>query len=108
MGTKKGERFFKTDCITVKKIDGGEIIFYDRQTIYLYQDGARYGSVFTNWAAPRGAYATSWKKFRERLVRRKHLTVRNCYELALKYDIVAISAYTRVDLEGKKVRTIYG
>lgn len=106
MGKTKGERYFKADYITVKKIDGGEIIFYDRQSIYLYQDGLKYGTIFNNWNSPVGSYRNGWKKFRERLSRNKKLTVRQCYELALRYDVVALSSYDRLDLNGKKVRTI--
>lgn len=108
MGMKKGERFFKTDCITVKKIDGGEIIFYDRQTIYLYQEGARYGSLFTSWGAPKGSYRDGWKLFRQVLWQYKTLTPRKVYELALRYEVVGIVSYTPLNLNGKKVRTIYG
>ena len=106
MGKQKGERYFKTDCITVKKIDGGEIIFYDRQSIYLYPDGSNFGSIFNNWDSPKGSYMNGWKLFRQNLMRYKNLTVRKCYEMALKYDIIAISSYRRLDLSGKKVRII--
>jgi len=108
MGVRKGERYFKADYITIKKIDGGELIFYDRQSIYLYQDGIKYGTTFTNWDAPLGFYGAGWKKFRERLYRNKKLTVRRCYELALRYGVVAYSSYDKLDLTGKKVRKING
>ena len=106
MGKNKGERYFKSDYITVKKIDGGEIIFYDRQSIYLYQDGLKYGTIFNNWNNYLGAYGGGWKDFRKRLWQYKNLTVRRCYELALEFDVLAIVSYDRLDLDGKKVRTI--
>lgn len=108
MGKQKGERYFKSEYITIKKIEGGELIFYDRQSIYLYQDGLKYGTVFNNWDAPLGSYSSGWKKFRQNLMRSKKLTVRRCYELALRYDIVALSSYGKLDLTGKKVRIIDG
>lgn len=106
MGKTKGERYFKADCVTIKKIEDGEIIFYDSKSIYLYQDGYKIGSVFHNWYAPLGSYTNSWKPFRKYLWEYKTLTVRRCYELALKYGVVAMASYRRVDLSGKKVRII--
>ena len=108
MGKKKGERYFKSEYITIKKIEGGELIFYDRQSIYLFQDNFKYGTVFNNWDTPLGSYTSGWKEFRKRLWQYKKLTVRRCYELALEFDVIAIVSYGKLDLTGKKVRTKNG
>lgn len=108
MGVRKGERYFKADYITIKKIEGGELIFYDRQSIYLYQDGFQYGTIFNNWNNSLGSYGSGWKQFRKRLWQYKTLSVRRCYELALEFDILAFVSYDKLDLTGKKVRTKNG
>lgn len=98
---------FKADAILVRELPELTIIFYDRQSIYIYPKNQKFGSIFNLWFSHRGAYTEGWQDFRRRLMRKKHLTPTQCYELAIKYGVVGIGTDRRIDLTGKKVRIVY-
>lgn len=107
MGVYKDGNYFRADAILVRKLEHLTIIFYDSYTIYVYPDNGNIGSIFNRWDASRGSYVNGWKDFRRRLLRKKNLTVANCYEMAIKYGVVGNGTLRKLDLSGKKVRTIY-
>lgn len=94
---------FKAEAILVRELEELTIIFYDKESIYVYPKKEKWGTIFNRW----GVFQYGdWQDFRRRLMRKKHLDLRGCYELALKYEILAVSTARRLNLEGKKVRKI--
>ena len=77
----------RQEKIKIRKIDGLEIIFYDKKTIYVKH---RYGvSVYNRWLVQeRGFYKNKWARFRDEILRkRKNLTWGEINALAEKYEI---------------------
>lgn len=97
---------FKAEAIIVRKLPNLEIIFWDSQSIYVYDQSG--GHIFNRWFAKKGSYTEYWQDFRRKMLRNKFKCVREIYELSLKYDGVLV-AHTdrRLDLKGKKIKYLY-
>lgn len=80
---------YKSKCVWVREIEGGRVVFKDRETIWLINDeGANI--VFHRWWAPRGSYAP-WREFRRKLWRNKNLTADTCIFYAVKFGVTHFS-----------------
>lgn len=88
---------YRTDEIVVKEIeDGARIVFYDERKIYLFPKHGC-GTVFHRWGAPRGFYGTSWKIFRQRLMKKKKLSCATCRMIATEYDVPQLIVHKTID-----------
>lgn len=97
-------RFYAARVI-VREIDELQFIFWDKHSIYVECFKQRY--VFHRWYAPKGSY-NEWRKFRHLLLHRRHLTLRNVFELADKYGILSKCAVGRLQWKGKPVEIRFG
>lgn len=93
---------FKAEATIVRELGEITIIFYDSQSIYVF-DKTGHGVIFHRWFAPRGSYGTYWRDFRRRMLRRKNLTMVRCHEIAAEYDIQSVCATYRPKLDGRKI-----
>lgn len=68
--------------------DGSTIVFKSRETVIMIDNKTNYREIFHRWFVRDNFYFTNnWGPFLEALRRRKNLTKRDVYELALKYEI---------------------
>lgn len=103
MGARKGEKYYKADAVIIREINGIQIVFYDKETIYVR--GAR-GEwvIFHRWFAPRGFYNDNWRGFRKKMLYQKKIDLRHCYHLAFQHDIAIQMASQAPDLSKFKVQ----
>ncbi len=94
---------YRTDKITIKEIGNLQIIFWDKETIYLIdiKRGLRY--IFHRWFAPRASYS-DWNAFRSSLWSSKHTQIGWYFEQAATWEICFTTSRREVDLEGKEIR----
>lgn len=95
---------FRAEAVIVRKLPEVTIIFWDKESIYVYPIGGGGGTIFTRWADKKGSYSDYWHDFRVRMLQRKRLSFLQCYELAAEYDqILAIHTDRQLDLSKVKV-----
>lgn len=97
---------FRSEAIIVRDLEEMTLIFYDSSSIYLYPKRYRVGTIFHKWYVPRGFSKAHWSKFRKRLMYNKHLTIADCYNLALLHEIDSRATLRALDLTGKVVKNI--
>lgn len=82
---------WKAEAVIVRELPEITIVFLNSESIYAFpKDGGR-GSVFHKWWAPLGFYTAEWGDFRRKMLRNKNLTIRDCYRLANRHEVVAQS-----------------
>lgn len=95
-------KFFHTEKMIVRLLPKVTIIFYDRQTVYVYPKGYNNGTIFHLWGAPRGDYTYRWKPFRLRLLRNKrNMDIAMCHKLADRYGVVYVGTCRRLQFDKK-------
>lgn len=96
-------RYFSHEAVIVKEVKrtGLKIIFYNRESIYIYNSTNGW-TVFHRWFAPRGSYK-GWVRFRELLLREKNVDYNHCFKLAFQRDIPSQSVAKGPDLSSFKV-----
>lgn len=95
-------KYFQTNKILVRLLPKVTIIFYDRQTIYVFPKGYQNGTIFHLWGAPRGEYTHKWKPFRLRLLRNKlGMDIAKCHKLADKYGVVYVGTCRALKFDKK-------
>lgn len=95
-------KFFCSDKIIVRLLPEITIVFYDRQTIYVYPKGFNNGTIFHLWGAPRWDYTRKWKPFRTRLLRKsKDMDIAMCHKLADYYGVVYVGTCRHLQYDGK-------
>lgn len=93
---------YRAEGIIIRELDEVKIIFWDSQTIYVYDHAGR-GIAFHRWFAPRGSYGEYWQAFRQRMMRGKGLTLAGCCGIATRYGVQTVGTYRKLDFEGRKV-----
>lgn len=94
---------YKAEHITIRRINGLEIVFRDRLSIYVRREGEKGYTVFHRWYAPRGSYTGGWSNFRQKLRRSRKLSLLSCFETAAQYDIQSLHTDRELKLEGEDV-----
>lgn len=94
---------FRASGVIVRRMESCEIIFYSKQSIYVYGKNNPTGVIFHRWYAPLGTYGDSWKIFRQKLMQYKKLDLNRCFELAHQHGVQSVGSGSRLDLKGKKV-----
>lgn len=94
---------FRAERIIIREVADLIIIFWNAESIYVYEKDSQFGSIFNNWWAYRGSYEECWAPFRRKMLRYQKLTMTRCHELASYHNVVAVSTGRRLDLSGKKV-----
>lgn len=100
---KKGR--FRAEEITIREVGSLEIIFYDKETIYVIDTikGVRY--IFHRWFAPRKSYK-EWNSFRSALWSSKHKQIGWYFEESATWEIPFTTTTRPLDLSDKKVRRL--
>lgn len=93
---------FRAKAVMVRRVNDLEIVFYNRETIYVGNMGKWY--IFHRWFAPRGSYNGGWRQFRHLLLYEKGLDLTHCYRLAFLHDIQAQIAGAPPDLSKFKIQ----
>jgi len=95
----------RAEEITIKSIGDLQLIFWDKETIYLVDKkrGMRY--IFHRWFAPRASY-DEWRHFRDLLWKTKNPNLLYYFEKAAIYGIEFTTTNRKVDINDKKVRYI--
>ena len=94
---------FKAEHITIRRVNGLEIVFRDRSSIYVRHEQDRGYTVFHRWYAQLGSYSGGWGQFRQKLWRDKKLSLLKCFEIAAQYGIQSLHTDRELKLEGEKV-----
>lgn len=95
---------FRAKAIIVKEVrrTGLTIIFYDRETIYVY-DSSHGWTAFHRWYAPLGSYGHGWRQFRHLLEYEKKIDFNHCYRLAFRHGIASQKVNKGPDLSNKAI-----
>lgn len=94
---------FQSEAIVVREFEDMTLIFFDNDSIYMYPKRYRVGTIFNKWFSHRGYSGAHWGKFRKRLMYNKHLTIADCYNLALTHQVNSTATLRPLDLKGRKV-----
>lgn len=94
---------FRTDTVTIRKVGNLEIVFWDKEAIYLIDNsrGVRY--IFHRWFAPRKSY-NAWRSFRQALWTSNHEEIGWYFEESAIWDVPFTTTTRPVDFAGKKVK----
>ena len=76
---------FEGNCVSSRKLEWGEIIFSDKYHITVVTPTIT--AVFHRYGAPIGNYSSSWKRFRQELLRRDLKTLYDVYKYANRFEI---------------------
>ena len=95
---------FKAEAVLIRKVDRLEIVFLNRETIYV-SDGLNW-HIFHRWFAPRGSYTGGWSQFRHALLYRKSLNITDCYRLASMAEIQSQIARKGPDLSNINTKEV--
>ena len=102
MGKVKNELGkFASERILVREFDWGELVFYDKYSIYA--EMPHFTVIFHRWLTPIGFYASNWTKFRIRARTYKHIDIYTLYELADEFDICHELSGRKADIATKKI-----
>lgn len=93
---------FKAEAVIIRKVGDLTIVFYDKETIYVKDNGHGW-AVFHRWFAPRGSYSGGWKQFRHLLLYEKRITYAHCYRLAFRWEIASRANVRAPDLSKAKI-----
>lgn len=93
---------FKAEGTIVRRLDRITIIFWSKESIYVYENGADAGVIFNRWFTQRRSYEY-WRDFRRKMLRYKNLSVVQCCEIAATYDISVVSTRRKLSLSGRKI-----
>ena len=96
---------FKKERITIKRFEGFEIIFYDRETIWIQRDHSIQRVIYHRWFGPRYSYG-SWRAFDKALHEATYLSPVRIAQLAHRYNISWHQTTRAPNLENKPLRII--
>ncbi len=96
---------FKKERITIKRFDGFEIIFYDRETIWIQRDHNIQRMIYHRWFGPRGSYG-NWRKFDKMLHDAAYLDTVKIAQLAHRYNISWHQTTRAPNLQDKPLKII--
>lgn len=94
---------YRSEAVTIRKVDGLKIVFYDKESIYVYTDD-RHAFIFHRWFAQRGSYKQYWHAFRKRIWEKQRVSIPWLFELAAAHDVQVTQTCRPLDLEGRKVK----
>ena len=77
---------FKAKAVIIRYVNDIKIVFYDNQSIYVFDEKAGW-HLFHRLLAPLGSYNHGWRQFRHLLLYEKQLDLAHCYRLAFRYNI---------------------
>lgn len=96
---------FRTDYIAIRKVGQLEIIFWNKETIYILDHNREIRYIFHRWFAPRKSY-DDWRRFRKECMRTKSTNVGWFFEWAAVCGIQFTTTTRPLDLQGKKTREV--
>lgn len=96
---------FRTDMITTRQVGELEIIFFDKETIYLVDSNRSVRYIFHRWFAPRKSY-DAWRSFRNALWKSNHKEIGWYFEESATWDIPFTATTRPLDLSNKKIRRL--
>lgn len=94
---------FQAEETIVRELRDIEIVFWDSQSIYVYERRSGRWVIFHRWFAPRGSYGEYWGDFRRKMLRYRGLDMAGCRRLAERYGVEVAGTDRPVKLEGRKV-----
>lgn len=96
-------RHFRAEAVIIKKVNDIEIIFLDRERIYVKNCKTGVWTLFHRYFAPRGSYNGGWRQFRHLLLYEwENLDFNHCYRLAFRWNIQSQTTKTGPSLEDIK------
>lgn len=96
---------YRAEEAVIRKVGNLEIIFWDKETIYLIDTSRSTRYIFHRWFAPRKSY-DSWRSFRQALWTSKHTQIGWYFEESAIWDIPFTTTTRPLDFGNKKVKEI--
>lgn len=95
----------KKKTITVRQVDGLQIVFYDTETVYVcHRNGI---NLYHTWFLPKdGVYYEHIRYFRRALLELKEPTLTHINHLAYRHGLVISAVEKLPDLTGKTVKIV--
>jgi len=97
---------FRAEEIAVRTVGSLEIIFWDKETIYLIDHSREVRYIFHRWFAPRNSYS-NWRSFRQALWNSKHKQIGWYFEESATWDIPFTTTTRPLDWGNKKRNELY-
>lgn len=96
---------FRAEEITIRQVGQIEIIFWDKETIYVVDSRRAVRYIFHRWFAPRGSYK-NWQRFRQALWSSQHKQMAWYFEEAATWEIPFTTTTRPLDFCDKEIRRI--
>lgn len=93
---------YKKEAITIRRFPDFDIIFYDRETIWIQRKHSIQRIIYHRWFGPRGTYGL-WRMFDDLLHRKAYINPITIAQLAQRYNISWHQTTRAPNLDGKKV-----
>lgn len=94
---------YRTECVTIRRVGKLEIIFWDKETIYVVDKSRQVRYIFHRWFAPRNSYE-KWRCFRNALWSSKHTQIGWYFEESALWEVPFTTTTRPLDFNNKKVR----
>lgn len=95
---------YKKEAVIIRRFKDFDIIFYDRETIWIERSHSIQRVIYHRWFGPLGTYG-AWKTFSDLLAKRVYLTPVRIAQLANRYGISWHQTTRAPNLNGKPIKT---
>lgn len=93
----------KNGRISIRKVDGLTVVFWDCRTIYMKRDRDFFWTVYHRWFhRKRGFCTTKWKPWAKAIRHNRHLDMSKITEKAIELGIT-VAGGSAPKLEGKEI-----
>ena len=98
-------KHFRAEAVIIKRVNNVEIIFWNKEEIYVRNTDTNQWTLFHRYFAPKGSYTGGWSQFRHLLLYEwAHLDYNHAYRLAFRWGILSQNVGKGPDIT--KVRII--
>lgn len=96
----------KNGQISIRKVDGLTVVFYDARTIYMKRDRDYFWTIYHRWFhRQRGFCTTKWKPWAKAIRHNRHLDMTKITEKAIELGIT-VAGGSAPKLEGKQIKNL--